>query len=302
MTTHSSPPKSFTTVSLTITDDHTQTILSLPRPLFSSARSWSPSYTTLLLSSPRLRGHRLSLTSRSHIEIDPDIPEVIALRRNVQRANIPINAIFPDEIGEAHTQELRTNEIKLQFTFSSLCDFIADSDTSFSSPQPHPQPLITGYLPLLLTRINLTSLISRKRLFSMPCCSMPIYSNTPHGICGQCDAIVALRINPDVVGGMADETGGFALSSSSSSPTQSRTSGSSRAKHSPLLWSDTAWRQLLGREAGELAEIVREDVSGRQKRENGNVVRYLERRLEWMRVVLVVGWMEGRVGILEVVA
>lgn len=97
---------------------------------------------------------------------------------------------------------------------------------------------------------------------------------------------------------MADETGGFLISSSSAS--------ASSTKHSPLLWTDAAWSQLLGRSPAELAEFVREDISAKQKSEYQKVVRYLEQRLEWMRVVLLVGWMEevmgGRIGVLGVVA
>jgi hypothetical protein len=301
--TTASPPTTFLTLTLTLTCPPTTISLFLPPPLFSSAKTFLPNQTILLITSPRLRSNRLTLTSRSHVEIDPNIPEAIALRRTVQRGNTTTNTVFPEEVAEMHIQRLKDSGTKLQFTFASLCGFISDADADANlCPSPTPSssplssPLITGFLPLLLTRINLTSLTSRHRLFSMPCCNMPVYANNLQGICGQCGKIMGLRINPDVVGGMADETGGFSISSSSASS----------KRHSPLLWTDLAWMQLLGRTQGELAEFVREDVSARQRRENAKVVRYLEQRLEWMRVVLLVGWMGGvmggRVGVLGVVA
>ena len=124
-----------------------------------------------------------------------------------------------------------------------------------------------------------------------------------------------LRINPDVVGGMADETGGFLVDveehglTGSGSPKMMAAVGEmtgrgTRHRHSPLIWSDEAWTQLFGRTPEELAGFVSQDgnISTRQKEENAKLLRYLEQRLQWMRVVLAVGWM-GEVdgGVLAVV-
>jgi hypothetical protein len=232
------------------------------------------------------------------------------LRQTVQRANAPINCVFPSEIGDAHIQELHKTSLRLQFTFHSLCQFIddADADVDADSISRSPSPLITGYISTILTQINLTELVRRKMLFSMPCCDMPVYSNAIQGRCGQCAQSVHLRVNPDLVGGMADETGGFGIGFSSGSNTRTSRGKTVPGKnqHSPFLFSDLAWSQLLGRSPDSLAEFCREDVSAKLKRENANLLRYLEQRLQWMRVVLCVGWLGevegGRLAILRVVA
>lgn len=69
---------------------------------------------------------------------------------------------------------------------------------------------------------------------------------------------MTLRPNPKIIGTLIDETGSIA-------------SGK-------LIWSDTAWEQLLGRTAEELANSSPE------------LLRYMEKRLQWLRVTLVVGW------------
>jgi hypothetical protein len=298
-----------------------------------------PLSTILLLTSPRLhpnnRHHAhplITLTSNSGIEINPLIPEADSLRRIIQRKNRPINRPFPliststssskeDKNGtgtagkELFTaQNIAEADTRLQFTFASLCDFISDyestnsssplfpcSTTTQSLPTTSSSPKIAGYLPILLTRINLTALAQQRRLFSMPChfCfnengmpmpPIPIYSNSTTGKCRQCGIETKLRVNPDVVGGMADESGGFLVS-------QEKRTGRT-IKHSPLLLSDQAWTDLLGRTPEELAEFCREaddagcGITSKQKMENAKLLRYLEQRLTWMRVVLAVGWLD----------
>ena len=141
----------------------------------------------------------------------------------------------------------------------------------------------------------------------MECCGMPIYANTTSGRCGQCGQTVGLRVNPDVVGGLADEMGGVGwsfLPQGSRGPGTS-TKWSGRKGHSKVLWSDEAWCQLLGRGPEELALFCREDVNPKVKKENANLLRYLEQRLLWMRVILLVSWTGevcgGRVAVLRVV-
>lgn len=69
---------------------------------------------------------------------------------------------------------------------------------------------------------------------------------------------MTLRPNPKIVGTLVDETGSIAAGK--------------------LTWSQTGWEQLLGRTAEEFA--------------NGSpeLLRYMEKRLQWLRLTLVVGW------------
>jgi hypothetical protein len=112
----------------------------------------------------------------------------------------------------------------------------------------------------------------------------------------RCGAETKLRINPDVVGGMADESGGFLVDIFGQKTTG--TVPNRRHTPNPLIWSDHAWTDLLGRTPEELAEFCREvddmgvSISKKQKEENAKLLRYLEQRLTWMRVVLAVGWLD----------
>ena len=126
------------------------------------------------------------------------------------------------------------------------------------------------------------------------CNGMPIYSNSTTGKCGWCGTETKLRINPDVVGGMADESGGFLVDVFG----QKTTAKNRRNSTNPLIWSDQAWTDLLGRSPEDLAEFCREvddagcGIASKQKMENAKLLRYLEQRLTWMRVVLAVGWLD----------
>jgi hypothetical protein len=281
----------FTTLDIGITDQSSLATLSLSQPLFNSAKLWLKNTTVLLISFPNLRStHRLSATSRSHIDIDPDILEATTLRKYVQRESCPINHIFPEDVFDI--EALETSPMRLQFTFQSLSQFIAVGE----------EQVITGYISVILSQVNLMVLFVRRQVFSMECCGMPVYANTTRGRCGQCGNMVHLRVNPNLIGGMADETGGVGCAFA---PIDASQTGKKKA-HSKVLWTDEAWCQLLGRSVEELAAFCREHVTVKAKKENGNLLRYLEQRLLWMRVVLMVGWTGcvggGRLAVLRVVA
>ncbi|KAL8794224.1 MAG: hypothetical protein Q9195_003178 [Heterodermia aff. obscurata] len=101
-------------------------------------------------------------------------------------------------------------------------------------------------------------------------CGLPLYANTPKSSCKHCEKQVELGINPKMVGTMTDETGSIACGK--------------------LIWSKTAWEQLLGRNAEELAEC------------NTNVLKYMEHRLLFLRFSLLFGWSQeiGRLVICRV--
>ena len=97
------------------------------------------------------------------------------------------------------------------------------------------------------------------RLTSCPySCGIPIVSNTLTATCKQCSNPVPLPINPRLVGTLIDESGSIACGG--------------------LVWSDTAWEELLGRTAQDLAQASRE------------LLAYLEHRLLFLRVTLLFGW------------
>ena len=291
------------TLSVVICDESSEATLSISGPVVSSAILWKEHSTILLLSSPAKRlGHNLTITTRTLIEINPNVSEAEHLRKWIQRENCPINEPFPVALFdiEAITQA----PIRLQFTLASLDSFIRALPS-----QPH-----TGYLSVILTKLNLLSLWKTRQLFSMQCrCGKPIYANARSGHCAACDTSdINLRINANLVSEMTDETGAISstfLPSTSHPPNPSKTTHIPSRQHSrqpsKILWTDEAWTQLLGQSPEQLAKLV-DAGDSTQAQHDLNVLRYLEQRLMFMRVILLVGWtgddeLGGRLAVLSVV-
>jgi hypothetical protein len=288
-----------TTLSVCICDQSTEATLSICHPLIPSAQGWEQYRTTLLISSPgRQPGRKLSIKARTLVEVDPDIDEAAWVRQWVQRENCPVNEHFPADLFDIESTVQAP--LRLQFTLASLDSFIRAS----------PWQTHTGYLSVILTSLNIVSLWKRGQLFSMECCGVPIYANARSSRCEQCGTSeVHLRINPNLVAEMADETG--AVSSGVSGPeVQSAESPPPhtfdiiKKQGSKILWTDEAWTQLLGRNPEQLAALC-ETVDPAKARDNFSLLRYLEQRLMFMRVILVVGWTGdqrgGRLAVLSVV-
>ncbi|KAB2576349.1 hypothetical protein DBV05_g4945 [Lasiodiplodia theobromae] len=159
---------------------------------------------------------------------------------------------------------------------------------------PPPEPLqLVGFASVVLTEVNLVKLFRRGALACGRCvkCGGAVYANDVVGRCGWCcsdddatttaitscnrdsgeveeetdgadPAAVPLDLNPQVLGPVLDETGMVATGR--------------------LAMSTQAWEQLFGRSMAEL--VGEQDVEA---------LRALEARMAWVRVSLVVGWMEG---------
>lgn len=95
-------------------------------------------------------------------------------------------------------------------------------------------------------------------LLSGECCNMPIYANVMTMKCKGCDKDVALRLSPRILGQVIDETAAIA-------------SGK-------LLFSDRAWRELLGRGPEDLLKLGAEQM------------KYLSDRLLFCRITVMFGW------------
>ena len=76
--------------------------------------------------------------------------------------------------------------------------------------------------------------------------------------CPHCSIPVSLRINPNVVGVLVDETGAI--------------------EAGKLIWSERAWCQLLGRTQEELVAC------------EGDLISYLEQRMLFLRLTVLFGW------------
>lgn len=134
-----------------------------------------------------------------------------------------------------------------------------------------------GYLHLVIMELNITTLSQRKMLLCsewldlsflarannesnifLCSCGIPVFANTITATCKQCSNSVSLRINPRLIGILIDESGSVARGG--------------------LVWSDTAWGELLGRTAEDLVQASKE------------LLAYLEHRLLFLRVTLLFGW------------
>lgn len=165
----------------------------------------------------------------------------------------------------------------------------------------------TAYLPLIIIYANLSSLAASEQLFSMQHCHMPIFANSPFPKpCEQCSLSVPLRLNPSIIGGLVDETGCLVGGNSGGggsgflSPTKSSVFHNRR--NSRLIWTDEAWTDLFGRTPEAMATLALEEELGITR---SSSLRYLEQRLAWMRVIMLVGWTGnwggGRLCVLRVV-
>jgi hypothetical protein len=280
-----------TAVSVGICDQSCHATLMLYPPLISSAQDWQASKTVLLISAAKcLRGGRITTTAGTQVEVDPNMIEAVSLRRWAQCENCPINETFPEDMFD--TEAVETSPLRLQFTLASLHSFI----------EAAPTQVYSGYLSVILAELHLVSLYKKRQIFSMECCGMPIYENALRGTCLQCGTERQLRINPNLVGELADETAAI-YSSSAPNSTGINLDGSQRSrKHSKVLWSDEAWTNLLGRTPEEFAEWLGWFGGGPGQL---GLLQALEYRLSYMRVVTMIGWTGeyggGRLAILKIV-
>jgi len=232
-----------------------------------------------------LRGGRITTTERTQIEVEPKVIEAASLRRWAQQDNCPINEAFPNTLFDADAVE--TSPLRLQFTLASLHSFIDAAPTQVYS----------GYLSVILAELRFVSLYKKQQIFSMECCRMPISGNNLKGICRQCRTERQLRVNPDVVGEIADEMGAIYSGCKPVSTLSGPHGSQSSRRYSKLLWSDEAWTNLLGRTPEEFAEWL-----GQGQMEP---LQALQDRLSYMRVIMMVGWTGeyggGRLAILKIV-
>ena len=106
--------------------------------------------------------------------------------------------------------------------------------------------------------VKILDCFKRNMLLSGECCNMAAYANAVITKCKGCDKEMALRLNPRILGQVVDETAAI---------------GSGK-----LLFSDRAWKDLLGRDAADLLKLGQEGV------------KYLADRLLFCRVSLMFGW------------
>ncbi|KAL1998817.1 hypothetical protein VTN02DRAFT_5532 [Thermoascus thermophilus] len=264
-------------IDIGIGDESGEAILTLYGRMMLSALRWTPGSTILLISRVHWRlDWRLSVTARTMIDVDPDIVEAEWLRRAAVGRSRCVNQAYPEGVFDVET--LESAPVKLKFTLADIDEFV----------RARPNEIYMGYMSLLITEVNLTTLYTKRRLFSAECCNMPLFANAVSADCGQCGRNVELRLNPQVIGALTDETG--TISCSPPPPFRGPSALSnppSRLSSTPLVWSPHAWRQLLGREPAELLTAAPAHLGS------------IQSRLRFLRITVVFGW-SGEVGKLAI--
>lgn len=174
----------------------------------------------------------------------------------------PFNAMLNAEIFTARMQKEEAEQKKKQMTFQLFGEWIS----------LRPKDVFVGYVSAIVMKIDLASLYKKVELFCAPCaCGNVVFGNVSAGRCfsrSHEETTMALRVNPQVLAEMSDETAGF-------------TSGHN------LLVDQKAWEKLFGRSAELFDKLTApEGTSSEAER----LLRHWEQRLLHLRLTFVMGW------------
>ncbi|PVI01460.1 hypothetical protein DM02DRAFT_705128 [Periconia macrospinosa] len=234
-------------ITVGIFDDTAEATFTLYDSLCSSATTWIPSHTVLLIASPRFRTDRvsrLSLGANTQVHIDPDMADARFVRALSQRLSKKehVNPPFPSEVFDVDTAE--TAVVRILFKLSEIDEFA----------RSNPREKVMGYISVIIAGVHIVTNYKRNMLMGTECCGMPIFANSTTEKCRHCGKMSTLRINPRILGNIVDETG--------------------QIESGKLIFSNAAWEQLLGRTAEQLVSTPLE------------VLTYLEHRLMYLRLTL----------------
>ncbi|KAK2882487.1 hypothetical protein FQN49_000317 [Arthroderma sp. PD_2] len=273
------------TIDIGITDGTSKASLGLYGEMIRSAMKWIPNSTILLISNASWKpGSRLYIKAISLIEVNPDIVEAKGLRELAAQRAVHVNPPFPTNLFDI--DEFESSVQKIKFTLADIDEFAGSTRSEFM-----------GYISLVLLDINLASLYKHKSLFCAECCKVPMFSNCKTARCGQCEEDVELRLNPQIIGSIVDETGMISCflpmyNNATKSDALLNTAGQmTKTKHmkrkgiSPLLWSANAMQELLGCDIADLLEDHGDDSD-----EKLISLRLLEARLMYSRITILFGW------------
>jgi len=190
----------------------------------------------------------LNLTAATMIDVDPKIPDADWLRRWSlrQKSREAVNPPLPENTFDLYA--LKHGPRRTLYTIGELDEFARAA----------PSEIFQGYLSVLITDVKLLENYRRRMLCSGECCNIPTYANALTIQCKGCDKQVTLRLNPRIIGQVIDE--------------------SAAMNSGKLLFSDQAWRELLGRRPEDVLKLRSEEV------------KYLSDRLLFCRVTLLFGW------------
>lgn len=183
------------------------------------------------------------------MDIDPHTPDAVWLRKWAlrQKSREAVNPPFPED-GTFDINAVTSGPVRCLFTIAELDEFA----------RALPGETFQGYLNVIIMECRLLECSKRRMLFSGDCCNTAVYANALSAKCRCCEKDVPLRLNPSILGQIVDETAMIA--------------------RGRLLFSDPAWRELLGREPNDLLRLSHEGL------------KVLSDRLLFNRVFLIFGW------------
>lgn len=182
------------------------------------------------------------------VDVDPAFPDADWLRRWFirQRCREAVNPPFPE--GVFDYQAVKAGPVRCLFTIAELDEFARAA----------PAETFQGYLSVLIMEVKLLECFKRNMLLCSECCNIAAYANALSTKCKGCEKEIPLRLNPRILGQIIDETAAISTGK--------------------LLFSDRAWKDLLGRDAADLLKLGLEGM------------KHLSDRLLFCRVSLMFGW------------
>lgn len=183
-------------ISLNIFDDTSEGLLTLYSSMCDSASQFAPYKTILLISNPGWRIGKiakLTVTSDSRVDIDPDMGDARRLQAMAQRLTKREHINPPFVVPDATIRDFENASVKALYTLADV-DGVARSLSN-----SHSKEKIVGYLSVLITGLNIVTPFKRNMLMSNECCGAPLFSNTLSMNCKHCGKTVTLRINPKIV-------------------------------------------------------------------------------------------------------
>ncbi|KAA8912487.1 hypothetical protein FN846DRAFT_933308 [Sphaerosporella brunnea] len=255
-------------------DDSMEGTLTLWGSMVSTADTWEISKTVLLLASPSLklwrRDVQLTCGPATLVCVDPIHRDTQWLRTYAQKLLRKPDICAPFPYDEFDWKAALYGEQRMKFTFGDIDKYSRNID-AYVNQLPAGQ--CVGWLNVVITEINVSSLYRRNMLLCGSCCGFTVFTNELSPGCRKCDQpIESMRPNPNIVGRISDETGCV--------------SGGS------MIWSEQAWESLLGRNVKELSENTSPEV-----------LRYFDEFFLFMRINLAFGWDPeiGKIAVWDVV-
>ncbi|KAG9234330.1 hypothetical protein BJ875DRAFT_17906 [Amylocarpus encephaloides] len=252
--------------------DHTAEVrMAMWNEMIESAREWAPGKTVLLISNP---GFRVEGSGRGSLGVTRGTMVDVepAFADAVWLRKYAVGLTRREGLCVGFPKGLWDEEAAEHGTNRMLFT-LAELDTWVRTDG---NLIFTGFVNVTIMELSLVALHRRNMLMCAECCGIPTFSNTPTLVCLHCSASLTWSLNPRIVGTLLDETGCIAPGK--------------------LLWSERAWSQLFGRSIPDITAMT------------GQEARWLEMRMLFMRIHLVVGWAgqgeegSGRLGVLGIMS